>query len=83
MFERYGIPLDTFAYRLVNGRIYSRLLPLVGADKGRDETAAETAAVARRSVASGVSEAHKECGHRAWEQDLARRASTLARRAAR
>jgi len=33
MFERYGVPMDTFAYRLVNGRVFSRLMPLIGAEK--------------------------------------------------
>ena len=32
-FERYGMPLDTFAFRFVNGRVYARLLPLIGAEK--------------------------------------------------
>lgn len=32
MFERYGVPLTTMSYRLVNGRVYWRLLPLIGAD---------------------------------------------------
>lgn len=32
MFERYGAPLTTMSYRLVNGRVYWRLLPLIGAD---------------------------------------------------
>jgi pyruvate,water dikinase len=33
MFERYGIPLRTYSYRVVNGKVYARLLPLVGAEK--------------------------------------------------
>jgi rifampicin phosphotransferase len=33
VFERYGIPLRTFSFRMVNNKVYSRLLPLIGAEK--------------------------------------------------
>lgn len=32
-FERYGMPMDSFAFRFVNGRVYARLMPLIGAEK--------------------------------------------------
>jgi hypothetical protein len=32
VFERYGIPLETMDERLVNGRLCTRLTPIVGAD---------------------------------------------------
>jgi pyruvate,water dikinase len=43
MFAKYGIPLRTYEYRLVNGRCYSRLIPLVGPEK--DATKAPPAAL--------------------------------------
>jgi len=33
VFETYGAPLDTIAFRFVNGKAYRRLVPLVGADR--------------------------------------------------
>lgn len=33
VFETYGAPLDTIAFRFVNGKIYRRLVPLVGAER--------------------------------------------------
>jgi pyruvate,water dikinase len=33
VFERYGVPLQTFSFRIVNNKVYSRLLPLIGAEK--------------------------------------------------
>lgn len=33
VFETYGGPLDTIAFRFVNGKIYRRLVPLVGAER--------------------------------------------------
>src|ERR1700689_5008446 len=33
VFERCGIPMRTFAPRIVNGRVYRRLVPLVGGER--------------------------------------------------
>lgn len=33
VFETYGAPLDTIAFRFVNGKAYRRIVPLVGAER--------------------------------------------------
>ena len=37
-----NVPLDALAFRLVNGRLYGRLLPLISAPNGRRATAGST-----------------------------------------
>ena len=85
MFERYGIPLKTMEFRLVNGRVYTRLLPLVAPEKESKQppapvlwTLTRVLPVFRRAI--GTLAARSSSGSGETSCDLADRATdTLAR----
>ncbi len=53
VFEQYGAPLLSFGVTFVHGKMYRRLIPLIGGDK-TGPTAAQAGAVAGDAAAPGV-----------------------------